>query len=84
MKKLLVSAAVVLSLSACGSTWSGMKDDASRNMDKTEAAVEKGWDKTKETGEKVADKTEEVLKKGAEKVGKGVRKTGEAIERMGQ
>lgn len=52
MKKLFALAAAALILSACSSTWSGAKDDTSRN-----------WDKTKETAEHVADKTGEAVKK---------------------
>ena len=45
MKKLFALAAAAFILSACSSTWSGAKDDTSRN-----------WDKTKETAEHEAVK----------------------------
>ena len=44
MKKLFALAAAAFILSACSSTWSGAKDDTSRN-----------WDKTKETAGHVAE-----------------------------
>lgn len=84
MKKLWVLSAAVLGLAACSGTWHGMKNDTVRNVEKTEAAVEKGWDKTKAAGEKAADKTGDALKKGAETVGKGMQKTGEYIENLGK
>ena len=36
MNKLLITTLAALTLAACSSTWSGAKDDASRNWDKTE------------------------------------------------
>lgn len=69
MKKLFALAAAAFILSACSSTWSGAKDDASRN-----------WDKTKETAEHVADKTEEAVKKGSNAVGRGMSNVGSKIE----
>ena len=69
MKKLFALAAAALILSACSSTWSGAKDDANRN-----------WDKTKETAEHVADKTEEAVKKGGNAVGRGMTHVGEKLE----
>jgi hypothetical protein len=69
MKKLFALAAAAFILSACSSTWSGAKDDASRN-----------WDKTKETADHVADKTEEAVKKGGNAVGRGMTHVGEKLE----
>ncbi|OFN83172.1 hypothetical protein [Neisseria sp. HMSC064E01] len=69
MKKLFALAAAAFILSACSSTWSGAKDDASRN-----------WDKTKETAGHVADKTEEAVKKGGNAVGRGMTHVGEKLE----
>ena len=69
MKKLFALAATAFILSACSSTWSGAKDDASRN-----------WDKTKETAGHVADKTEEAVKKGGNAVGRGMTHVGEKLE----
>ena len=69
MKKLFALAAAAFILSACSSTWSGAKDDASRN-----------WDKTKETANHVADKTEEAVKKGGNAVGRGMTHVGEKLE----
>ena len=68
MKKLLILTAA-LALAACSSTWSGAKDDASRNWDKTENAAERGWDKTKAA-----------VKKGGNAVGRGMTHVGEKIE----
>ena len=36
MNKLLITTLAALTLAACSSTWSGAKDDASRNWDKTQ------------------------------------------------
>ena len=69
MKKLFALAAAAFILSACPSTWSGAKDDTSRN-----------WDKTKETAGHVADKTEEAVKKGGNAVGRGMTHVGEKLE----
>ena len=69
MKKLFALAVAAFILSACSSTWSGAKDDTSRN-----------WDKTKETAEHVADKTEEAVKKGGNAVGRGMSNVGSKIE----
>ena len=69
MKKLFGLAAAAFILSACSSTWSGAKDDANRN-----------WDKTKETAGHVADKTEEAVKKGGNAVGRGMTHVGEKLE----
>ena len=69
MKKLFALAAAAFILSACSSTWSGAKDDTSRN-----------WDKTKETAGHVADKTEEAAKKGGNAVGRGMTHVGEKLE----
>ena len=69
MIKLCALAAAAFILSACSSTWSGAKDDASRN-----------WDKTKETADHVADKTEEAVKKGGNAVGRGMTHVGEKLE----
>ncbi|WP_455008877.1 hypothetical protein [Neisseria sicca] len=69
MKKLFALAAAAFILSACSSTWSGAKDDANRN-----------WDKTKETAGHVADKTEEAVKKGGNAVGRGMTHVGEKLE----
>ena len=69
MKKIFALATAAFILSACSSTWSGAKDDASRN-----------WDKTKETAGHVADKTEEAVKKGGNAVGRGMTHVGEKLE----
>lgn len=69
MKKLFALAAAAFILSACSSTWSGAKDDTSRN-----------WDKTKETAGHVANKTEEAVKKGGNAVGRGMTHVGEKLE----
>ena len=69
MNKLLITTLAALTLAACSSTWSGAKDDASRN-----------WDKTKETAGHVADKTEEAVKKGGNAVGRGMTHVGEKLE----
>ena len=69
MKHFLILAIAAIGLSACSSTWSGAKDDASRN-----------WDKTKETAEHVADKTEEAVKKGGNAIGRGMSNVGSKIE----
>ena len=69
MKKIFALAAAAFILSACSSTWSGAKDDTSRN-----------WDKTKETAGHVADKTEEAVKKGGNTVGRGMTHVGEKPE----
>jgi len=69
MKHLLILAIAAIGLSACSSTWSGAKDDASRNWDKTENAAERGWDKTKAA-----------VKKGGNAVGRGMTHVGEKIE----
>ncbi len=69
MNKLLITTLAALILSACSSTWSGAKDDTSRNWDKTENAAERGWDKTKAA-----------VKKGGNAVGRGMTHVGEKIE----
>ena len=69
MKKLFALAAAAFILSACSSTWSGAKDDTSRN-----------WDKTKETAGHVADKTEEAVKKGGNAVGRRMTNVAEKLE----
>lgn len=69
MNKLLITPLAALTLAACSSTWSGAKDDASRNWDKTENAAERGWDKTKAA-----------VKKGGNAVGRGMTHVGEKIE----
>ena len=69
MNKLLITTLAALPLAACSSTWSGAKDDASRNWDKTENAAERGWDKTKAA-----------VKKGGNAVGRGMTHVGEKIE----
>lgn len=69
MKHFLILAIAAIGLSACSSTWSGAKDDANRN-----------WDKTKETAGHVADKTEEAVKKGGNAVGRGMSNVGSKIE----
>ncbi len=69
MNKLLITTLAALTLAACSSTWSGAKDDTSRNWDKTENAAERGWDKTKAA-----------VKKGGNAVGRGMTHVGEKIE----
>lgn len=69
MKHFLILAIAAIGLSACSSTWSGAKDDTSRNWDKTENAAERGWDKTKAA-----------VKKGGNAVGRGMTHVGEKIE----
>ena len=80
MKHFLILAIAAIGLSACSSTWSGAKDDTSRNWDKTKETAERVADKTKETAERVADKTEEAVKKGGNAVGRGMSHVGEKIE----
>ena len=47
MKKWFILTACVLTLSACSNTWHGAKSDVSRNTEKAEDRLERGWDKTK-------------------------------------
>ena len=62
MNKLLITTLAALTLAACSSTWSGAKDDASRNWDKTKAAVKKGGNAVgrgmTHVGEKIEEATE--------------------------
>lgn len=80
MKKLFALTLLSFGLSACSSTWHGLKSDASRNFGKTEKKVEHGWDKTKEVSSNAWEKTGNAVKKGTKAVGEGVSKTGEYIE----
>jgi hypothetical protein len=68
MKKLLALSAA-FALAACAGTWSGVKEDTARNVDKTESGLEKGWDKTKEA-----------VRKGGNAVGRGLSHAGEKLE----
>ena len=69
MKHLLILAITAIGLSACSSTWHGVKEDTARNVDKTESGLEKGWDKTKEA-----------VRKGGNAVGRGLSHAGEKLE----
>ena len=66
---------LTLGLSACASTWDGIKDDASRNSNKAEAnlketgdAIERQWDRTKEGTQKRLDSTGNAIKEGWQKL----------------
>lgn len=84
MKKILLISAAALSLAACAGTWNGVKKDTVRNVEKTEAGLEKGYDKTKSGVEKGWDATKEAVKKGGHAVGSGISKTGEKIQEISQ
>jgi len=58
-----------LALAACSSTWHGMKEDTSENLEKTGDGIERGWDKTKDA-----------VKRGGNAVGRGISHVGEKIE----
>lgn len=73
MKNVLFAALAALSLAACSSTWSGVKNDTSRNVERTETSLEKGWEATKDAA-----------KKGGQAVGQGISKAGEKIEAVSQ
>lgn len=73
MKNVLITALAALSLAACSSTWSGVKNDTTRNVERTETGIEQGWDATKGA-----------VKKGGQAVGQGISKAGEKIEAVSQ
>jgi len=69
MKKVLALTLASLALAACSSTWHGMKEDTSENLEKTGDGIERGWDKTKDA-----------VKRGGNAVGRGISHVGEKIE----
>lgn len=58
-----------LALSACSSTWNGVKEDTRENVQAVGDGVEKGWDKTKEAA-----------RDGANAVGRGMSNAGEKLQ----
>lgn len=66
---MILPLALALGLSACASTWDGVKDDASRNADKVETklektgdSIERQWDRTKSGTQNRWNKTMDALK----------------------
>lgn len=69
MKKVVLSALLVLSLGACSSTWSGVKSDANRASDKVGEKLNKAghsigrqWEHIKDGTENRWNKTMDALK----------------------
>ena len=62
MKKLFALAAAAFILSACSSTWHGVKEDTANNIDNTREAVRKGSNAVgrgiSNVGEKIENATE--------------------------
>ena len=69
MNKLLITALATLVLSACSSTWHGVKTDTANTVEKVGDSIGHGW-----------DKTQEAAKKGGNAVGRGISHVGEKIE----
>ena len=62
MKHLLILAITAIGLSACSSTWSGVKQDTSHNVSRTKEAVKEGGNAVgrgiTHVGEKIENATE--------------------------
>ena len=62
MKHLLILATTAIGLSACSSTWHGVKEDTANNIDHTREAVRKGSNAVgrgiSHVGEKIENATE--------------------------
>ena len=62
MKHLLILAITAIGLSACSSTWHGVKEDTANNYDHTRSAVRKGGNAVgrglSHVGEKIENATE--------------------------
>ena len=62
MNKLLITALAALTLAACSSTWSGVKQDTSHNVSRTKEAVKEGGNAVgrgiTHVGEKIEEATE--------------------------
>ena len=62
MNKLLITALAALTLAACSSTWSGVKQDTSHNVSRTKDAVKEGGNAVgrgiTHVGEKIEEATE--------------------------
>ena len=69
MKHLLILAITAIGLSACSSTWHGVKEDTATTVEKVDNGIEHGW-----------DKTQSAVKKGGNAVGRGISHVGEKIE----
>lgn len=73
MKTWLLATLTGLTLTACSSTWQGLKQDSQHNAARVESGAEAAWDKTKD-----------VAKQSGQAVGKGLSKAGEKIESISQ
>ena len=62
MNKLLITTLAALTLAACSSTWSGVKQDTSHNVSRTKDAVKEGGNAVgrgiTHVGEKIENATE--------------------------
>ena len=62
MNKLLITTLAALTLAACSSTWSGVKQDTSHNVSRTKDAVKEGGNAVgrgiTHVGEKIEEATE--------------------------
>ena len=69
MKKTFAFAFIAIALTACSSTWHGVKEDTATTVEKVDNGIEHGW-----------DKTQSAVKKGGNAVGRGISHVGEQIE----